>query len=168
MSSPKTKVSTRRRITIVAITQKLKELEARRQANIVANRAAGLDAIFTPAMEQFGRNYVSGMVGFNALPGVVTALTNRPLQAMVDSGSPGLQKLILQTLGPKLGAGAARYADTALMGGTGKIPGLNLGAGYMFEKAPSGAVNIPENRPQWPSRTGGQPSGFQSQSRGWK
>lgn len=123
----------------------LREAEARRQANIISNKGA-MSGIINQFGQQFGRNYVEGMVGFNALPGVVTGLTNRPLQTMVNYGSPSLQKLILQTLGPKLGAGAARLADTALMGGSATIPALNIGAGLMLQEATFAAVNRPENR----------------------
>jgi hypothetical protein len=124
----------------------LREAEARRQANIVSNRAAAPGFISRLYQQYGGRDYAEGLVGFNALPGVVTGLTNRPLQTMVNYGSTGLQKLILQTLGPKLGAGAARFADTALMGGSATIPALNIGSGYLLQEAPLGAVNVPENR----------------------
>jgi len=130
----------------------IEEAEARRQANVVSNREA-MPGIIDQMGQQFGRNYVEGMVGFNALPGIVEALTNRPLQTMVNYGSTGLQKRILQTLGPKLGAGAARFADTALMGGTATIPALNIGSAYLLQQAPPGAVNVPRHQFRYSSFT---------------
>lgn len=128
----------------------LKDFDARRQATAAANKEAMAERFNQMAggMQQFGETYTERMVGFNALPQIIAAMTNRPLQTMVNVGSPALQKTILQALGPKLGAGAARFVDTALRGGAGKIPALNIGAGLMVETAPSGATNIPENRPQ--------------------
>jgi hypothetical protein len=137
------------------------------QARAIQNRAAMATAFnrTASARQQFAQRYTGGLTLFNALPQIITSLTNRPLQTAINYGTPAVQKAILQGVGVYPGAGLARVADTMIRGGAaGGIPGLNFGSGLFFADAPSGAVNIPENRPSYfgeqPSRAGGQPPGF--------
>ena len=117
-----------------------------RQRRAIENKAAIATAYNQniESMLQFGIRYVTGMTAFNALPGVVSALTNRPLQAMVTHGPPALQKFILQGLGPKLGPGAARLVDTMIQRGTGPLAAVGLAERFFGSLS---VANIPENRP---------------------
>ena len=121
------------------------DLEQRtpRQVRAIKNKAA-MATTYNQSIEswmQFGRNYVTGMTAFNALPGVVSALTNKPLQAMVTHGPLWLQKFILQGLGPKLGPGAARLVDTMIQRAAGPLAVAGLANRF------AGATSIPETRP---------------------
>ena len=159
-----------------------------REAYAIKNQAAINAAIGQTgipnmrSMYQWGERYTKGMVGYNAYPQAVASLTNRPLQALINRGSPNVQKAILHAVGVKPGLGAARIVDEMVRGGVKTVigpggapiaggisrwPALEIGAGYLFKDAPVGAVNTPENRPQWQYNTGGQPASFQPQPQGW-
>ena len=163
---------TKRKITYnVQDIQSLRNVDipkrTKRQARAIQNRAAMATWLNSnaPYLQQFGQRYTEGLTLFNALPQIITSLTNRPLQTAINYGPPAVQKAILQGTGVYPGAGLARVVDTMIRGGTaGSIPGLNFGSGLFFADAPRGAVNIPENRPsyfgQQPSRAGGQAASF--------
>ena len=140
-----------RRITYnVQAIQSLRNVDMPRRTRLQARAIENKAAIATAynqnieSMLRFGRRYTTGMAAFNALPGAITALTNRPLQAIVTHGPPALQKFILQGLGPKLGLGAARLADTMIQRWTGPLAVAGLAERFI---GGTGAANIPENRP---------------------
>ena len=119
-----------------------------REANILKSKASTDAAIAQTgipnmrSMYQWGENYTKGMVFYNAYPKVVESLTKGPLQALINRGSPAVQKAILHAVGVKPGLGAARIVDEMVRGGVktvigpggapvaagiSKFPALNLG-----------------------------------------
>lgn len=123
-----------------------------REANILKSKASTDAAIAQTgipnmrSMYQWGENYTKGMVFFNALPQVVASLTNRPLQALINRGSPAVQKAILHAVGIKPGLGVARLVDTAIQAAVPGLAGAGL-ANYFLDGAT--LANVPENKPKF-------------------
>ena len=93
----------------------------------------------------FASQYTTGLVGFNALPEIVSRVTNPLLQFLVNRGPQGLQRTLLQRLGPQLGAGAARVADLGIQRGAPLLLLSGLGP-----QPQPGRYDIPSGgTPQW-------------------
>ncbi len=75
----------------------------------------------------FVSQYTAGLVAFNALPEIVSRVSNPFLQFLVNRGPQSVQRSLLRTLGPQLGKGAGRFvinraAPLLMLAGLGPQP----------------------------------------------
>ena len=109
----------------------------------------------------FAGQFTTGLVGFNALPEIVSRLSNPFLQGLVDRGPEFVQRGLLQRLGPQLGAGAARLVDAGIMRGAPLLMLSGLGP-----QPRPGLYDIPAGgTPAWRAKYPAMASAYDTQRR---